>query len=452
MKVVIPQPCADSSTSARVVCAQHGRKITFLNPESIELSNIRSTAAKDCGSSWVIVPASYATFLLLTVKMRNITSSLRGKTSGMRCSSLNRPFHACWSAGSTTPVYCWIITTASPANTARTLNRKPDSKNDSMLFSRFAPTSTSILLSPAELFESATTRTLQKPGGRFVWFAVKTLPLSVPSESSVLVPSSSRSVGVHTSYPPFPRPHRLLPHRPRRPSPNPPLQRNRNLPQRRQSHRKDPPHPPPRLHHPEFPRAKHPQPIQPPHPIASSSSPAETTLKWDRPSLPLTLTNIHQAVQNGLNYLGICAGALLAGRAPLQQFQPRSGARFDFYAVVNQGIHKSAVLITTPNSPPLQQYWEDGPQFTGWGGVLAKYPDGTPASSKARPARAGSSSPASIPKPPAHLAPRPDLHHPRRRRQRLRRHPHRSRPKTANPPPAVLSHNFGATPCHSGCD
>ena len=52
---------------------------------------------------------------------------------------------------------------------------------------------------------------------------------------------------------------------------------------------------------------------------------------------------------------------------------------FGFYAVVNQGIHKAAVSITCAGAPTLEQYWEDGPQFTGWGEVVGKYPDGTPA-------------------------------------------------------------------------
>ena len=31
------------------------------------------------------------------------------------------------------------------------------------------------------------------------------------------------------------------------------------------------------------------------------------------------------------------------------------------------------------NAPPIEHYWEDGPELTGWGTVVAKYPDGTPA-------------------------------------------------------------------------
>jgi glutamine amidotransferase-like uncharacterized protein len=92
-----------------------------------------------------------------------------------------------------------------------------------------------------------------------------------------------------------------------------------------------------------------------------------------------TSTNIHNAVQGGLNYLGICAGGFLAGHASYNSLNLTSGVRFDFYSAANQGIRKTAVTITAVDTPPLEQYWEDGPQFSGWGTVVAKYPDGTAA-------------------------------------------------------------------------
>jgi glutamine amidotransferase-like uncharacterized protein len=92
-----------------------------------------------------------------------------------------------------------------------------------------------------------------------------------------------------------------------------------------------------------------------------------------------TVVNIHNAVQGGLNYLGICAGGFLAGDASYKSLNLTSGVRFDFYAAVNRSIHKAAVAIERVSTPPLEQYWEDGPQFTGWGEVVGKYPDGTPA-------------------------------------------------------------------------
>jgi glutamine amidotransferase-like uncharacterized protein len=94
---------------------------------------------------------------------------------------------------------------------------------------------------------------------------------------------------------------------------------------------------------------------------------------------PATTTNIHKAVHGGLNYLGICAGGLLAGNATCNNLNLTSGVRFGFYAEVNRGVHKAAVAIASAGTPAIEHYCEDGPQFTGWGEVVGKYPDGTPA-------------------------------------------------------------------------
>jgi hypothetical protein len=93
-----------------------------------------------------------------------------------------------------------------------------------------------------------------------------------------------------------------------------------------------------------------------------------------------TTANIHDAVQSGLSYLGICAGAFLAGSSThYNSLNLTPGVRFDFYADENRGIRKAAVAIAGAGTPTLDQYWEDGPQLTGWGAVVGKYPDGTPA-------------------------------------------------------------------------
>jgi glutamine amidotransferase-like uncharacterized protein len=92
-----------------------------------------------------------------------------------------------------------------------------------------------------------------------------------------------------------------------------------------------------------------------------------------------TTANIHNAVQGGLNYLGICAGGFLAGQGTYNSLNLTSGVRFGFYSDENRGIRKAAVAIAGVGTPALEHYWEDGPQFTGWGAVVGKYPDGTPA-------------------------------------------------------------------------
>jgi glutamine amidotransferase-like uncharacterized protein len=94
---------------------------------------------------------------------------------------------------------------------------------------------------------------------------------------------------------------------------------------------------------------------------------------------PTATANIRSAVGAGLNYLGICAGAFIAGSSPYNGLNLTSGVRFGFYSAESLGVRKAAVDIAIAGSSPIGQYWEDGPQLTGWGDVVAKYPDGTPA-------------------------------------------------------------------------
>lgn len=89
--------------------------------------------------------------------------------------------------------------------------------------------------------------------------------------------------------------------------------------------------------------------------------------------------HIRSAIQNGLNYLGICAGAFFAGNSPYNGLNLTSGSRFGFYAAEARGIRKAAVPIILAGGRTVDQYWEDGPQLRGWGAVIGKYPDGTPA-------------------------------------------------------------------------
>ena len=94
---------------------------------------------------------------------------------------------------------------------------------------------------------------------------------------------------------------------------------------------------------------------------------------------PKTTAAIHNSVQGGVNYLGICAGGLLAGDAECNSLNLTSGVKFGFYAEVNRGIHKSVVPISFVDGPAQEFYWEDGPHFEGWGNIVGKYIDGTPA-------------------------------------------------------------------------
>jgi glutamine amidotransferase-like uncharacterized protein len=94
-----------------------------------------------------------------------------------------------------------------------------------------------------------------------------------------------------------------------------------------------------------------------------------------------TAAKVRDAVKGGLNYLGICAGAFLAGSFPASynSFDLTSDVQFRFYSAQNSGMRKAAVRIATADGPALDQYWEDGPELSGWGETVATYPDGKPA-------------------------------------------------------------------------
>jgi len=93
-----------------------------------------------------------------------------------------------------------------------------------------------------------------------------------------------------------------------------------------------------------------------------------------------TASMIRGAVEDyGLHYLGICAGAFFGGYSIYNGVDLTAGVSFDFYADENKGIHVEPVEISFPSGAPLDVYWQDGPQLSGWGAVVAKFPDGTPA-------------------------------------------------------------------------
>jgi hypothetical protein len=92
-----------------------------------------------------------------------------------------------------------------------------------------------------------------------------------------------------------------------------------------------------------------------------------------------TAATVREAVHDGLNYLGVCAGAFFAGDSPYNGLNLTGGVRFNFHSLERQNIRKAAVAISVAGSSTFDHYWEDGPELSGWGNVVAKYADGTPA-------------------------------------------------------------------------
>jgi VCBS repeat protein/biotin protein ligase-like protein len=87
--------------------------------------------------------------------------------------------------------------------------------------------------------------------------------------------------------------------------------------------------------------------------------------------------NVRNAVaQNGLNYLGLCAGGFFGGFSKYNGLNLTSGVWFSLYADYYKGIHKEAVTISFPSGKKLDVYWQNGPDLSGWGSVVGKYPNG----------------------------------------------------------------------------
>jgi hypothetical protein len=98
---------------------------------------------------------------------------------------------------------------------------------------------------------------------------------------------------------------------------------------------------------------------------------------------PSTAANIRGAVANyGLHYLGICAGAFFGGYSIYNGVNLTGSVYFDFYQDEFKGIHIEPILISLPGGSQMDVYWQDGPQLSGWGNAVAKYPDGSSAISE----------------------------------------------------------------------
>jgi glutamine amidotransferase-like uncharacterized protein len=87
-------------------------------------------------------------------------------------------------------------------------------------------------------------------------------------------------------------------------------------------------------------------------------------------------STVRGAVENGLNYLGMCAGGFFGGYSKYNGVDLTSGVWFDFFADYYKGIHKEAVKISFPSQAALDIYWQNGPELGNWGKIVGKYPNG----------------------------------------------------------------------------
>src|ERR1700730_8957925 len=93
-----------------------------------------------------------------------------------------------------------------------------------------------------------------------------------------------------------------------------------------------------------------------------------------------TRAMVRATVQNdGLHYLGICAGGFFGSYQYGNGLDLTSGVWFNVWPNNGKGTPMEAVPISFPKSGALDIYWHDGPETSGWGYIVAKYPHGTAA-------------------------------------------------------------------------
>jgi len=83
-------------------------------------------------------------------------------------------------------------------------------------------------------------------------------------------------------------------------------------------------------------------------------------------------------VQYGVSYIGFCAGAFMAESSTLYNVFHLAGTWFNFY----QANLTNMVWVTFPNGTQRDLVYWEGPQLTGFGYTIAKFPNGQPAISE----------------------------------------------------------------------
>ncbi len=100
-----------------------------------------------------------------------------------------------------------------------------------------------------------------------------------------------------------------------------------------------------------------------------------------------THANLRKAVQkNGVGYVGFCAGAFIAVAPALEVASDSSylgvvdGPKLSYYFLENQGVAFAMTLESFSDGTTQDILWYGGPETPNLpGGVIAKYPDGSPA-------------------------------------------------------------------------
>ena len=123
MKGRIPPECEEQARGEKVVCAERGRKITFLKPATRTVVKWRidgcAALRRSLGRNLKLCD-----YLVVDWRSEEHYVELKGRNVEHALEQLGSTVKALRQAATRFLAHCWVITSASPANTAKNLSRK----------------------------------------------------------------------------------------------------------------------------------------------------------------------------------------------------------------------------------------------------------------------------------------------------------------------------------------
>ena len=135
MKVQIPRECTETQSGEEIVCAEKGRKMTFLNPYHHPVAKHAVDGCQRLRALLSDANCRLCDFLVVDWRSEEHYVELKGKNVEHALLQLQSTILELTSVGAKSRVYCWIITTESPSTQSKfqALKRKFENRFNARL-------------------------------------------------------------------------------------------------------------------------------------------------------------------------------------------------------------------------------------------------------------------------------------------------------------------------------